>query len=109
VLLSSSALTGFAQYRQRERPDVFAQWRVVHAGGTAGAVQLLALAAVWSRFSAGLGATLVAFGVLVATLAFFIGPLARVLDWPRAATVVLRLGGLVALPSYLALPIIVLL
>src|SRR5438132_860001 len=60
TLLAVSALLGFVQHRHRERPDMFARWRVVHNGGTAGAVQLLALGAVWGRLgrSPGGGGTL---------------------------------------------------
>jgi len=109
LLLGLSALTGFVQHGHRESADVFARWRVVHSGGTAGAVQLLALSAVWSRFGPGLAANLLAGGLIAATLAFFLGPLARALDWPRATRVVLLLGSLVALPTYLALPVVLLL
>src|SRR2546430_967583 len=42
-LLAIAALPGFVQERHRDVPEEFARWRVVHAGGTAGAVQLLAL------------------------------------------------------------------
>src|SRR5688500_10354423 len=52
TLLSISALLGFVQERHRESPETFARWRVVHAGGAAGAVQLIALAAVWSQLTA---------------------------------------------------------
>jgi uncharacterized membrane protein YdcZ (DUF606 family) len=109
VLLSLSALTGFVQHRHRERPELFARWRVVHTGGTAGAVQLLALCAVWGRFGQGLTVTLLAAGLIVATFAFFLGPLARALDWPRTTAALLVLGSLVALPTYLALPLVLLL
>jgi len=53
MLLSISALLGFVQERHRDSPEAFARWRVVHAGGAAGAVQLIALAAVWGQFDAG--------------------------------------------------------
>ena len=109
LLLAASALTGFVQQRQRERPEAFARWRVVHAGGTAGAVQLLALSAVWGRFGQGPAAMLLALGLIVATFAFFLGPLARALDWRRTTSELLLAGALVALPTYLALPIVLLL
>ena len=109
VLLALAALTGFVQHRYRERPDVFASWRVVHAGGTAGAVQLLALSAVWARFGHGLADSLLATGLIAATYAFFLGPLARALHWPRSAGIILMSGALLALPTYLALPMLLLL
>ena len=49
LLLARAALLGFAQEHHRDRPDAFSAWRVVHAGGTAGAVQLLALGASLAR------------------------------------------------------------
>jgi hypothetical protein len=107
VLLAISALLGFVQQRHRERPEAFALWRVVHTGGTAGAVQLLALAAVWERFAAqGAWHPLLAGGVIFATWAFFLGPLARALGRPRMASIINRVGAVVALPAYLALPLV---
>ena len=79
TLLAVSALLGFVQHAQRRRPDSFARWRVVHAGGTAGALQLLVLAAVWQRFTQGPPLNVLATGLVVATLAFFLGPLAPAL------------------------------
>jgi hypothetical protein len=107
VMLSVSVLLGFVQYRHRERPESFGRWRVVHAGGTAGAVQLLALSAVWDRFgSSGTWATLLVVGLILATWAFFLGPLARALGWPRIADAINRVGAVVAVPAYLGLPIL---
>ena len=109
VMLSVSALLGFVQYRHRERPDTSARWRVVHVGGTAGAVQLLALSAIWGRFGfRGTWVTLLATGVILATWAFLLGPLARALGWSRMANVINSTGAVLALPAYLALPIILL-
>jgi hypothetical protein len=106
VLLASSALLGFVQYRHRERPETFAHWRVVHAGGTAGAVQLLALSAIWERFGMkGAWAAFLVTGLIFATWAFFLGPLARALGRTRTANLINRMGAVVALPAYLALPI----
>src|SRR5690242_4127954 len=101
TLLAISALLGFVQHRHREHGEAFALWRVVHAGGTAGAVQLLALSAVWSRFGRGGSVAPVAAGVIVATWAFFLGPLARALGRPRIADVINRLGAVFAVPAYL--------
>jgi hypothetical protein len=109
TLLAVSALLGFVQHRRRERPEEFARWRVVHNGGTAGAVQLLALAAIWGRLGRGPGFTLLAAGLAVATVAFFLGPLAQALKLHRTASRILAVGAVVALPSYVALPIVVLL
>jgi len=108
LLLALAALTGFVQHRHRERAERFAEWRVVHAGGTAGAVQLLALASVWHQFGSSLFMLLLEAGLIVATLAFFLGPLARALQRPRAARAMLLFGALVALPTYLALPVLLL-
>jgi hypothetical protein len=109
VLLAISALLGFVQYRYRDRPELFAHWRVVHAGGTAGAVQLLALSAVWERFAGSVSwARFLAAGVMLATWAFFLGPLARALGRPRLARAINSAGGLVALPAYLMLPLVLL-
>jgi hypothetical protein len=107
VLLALSALLGFVQYRYRERPEVFAHWRVVHAGGTAGAVQLLALSAVWNRFAeSGSRGTFLAAAIILATWAFFLGPLARALGRPRLASAINRTGAVVAFPAYLLLPLV---
>lgn len=107
-LLALAALSGFVQQRHRQHAEQFAEWRVVHAGGTAGAVQLLALAAVWRNFGQGLIVSLLEIGLITATLAFFFGPLARALRQPRTASAVLLFGALIALPTYLALPLLLL-
>jgi hypothetical protein len=111
TLLAISALLGFVQHRYRGRPDLFARWRVVHNGGTAGAVQLLALGAVWGRLGRGPGGggILLATGIALATIAFFLGPLAQALSWRRTAAVILTAGAVVAFPSYAALPILLVL
>ena len=107
LLLTISALTGFVQERNRGQPAAFASWRVVHAGGTAGAVQLLALAAVWQRyFARGQWTTLVAVGLIVSTWAFFLGPLARATGHHRAARSINGAGAVAAVPAYLALPVL---
>jgi hypothetical protein len=108
LLLTPSALAGFLQARAKE-PATAARWRVVHAGGTAGAVQLLALAAVWSRFPPGGLALAVAVGIAASTWAFFVGPLARAVGKPRLASAVNLAGALVAGPAYLGLPLLLLL
>jgi len=105
VLLAVSALLGFVQYRNRGRPEAFALWRVVHAGGTTGAVQLLALAAVWERFAPNRALAGLALGIVAATFAFFLGPLARALNSPRIAGAFLSVGTVIAVPSYVALPL----
>jgi hypothetical protein len=107
MLLSIAALLGFVQERHRDRPT-FAAWRVVHAGGTAGAVQLLALAAVWERL-AGSGPRSIALALILIAVAwaFFLGPLARVLGHVRIARAINIAGAVLAVPGYLALPIAV--
>jgi len=96
------------QHRYRREPELFVEWRVVHVAGTAGAVQLLALASIWRNFGQGLIVSFLEAGLIFATLAFFFGPLARALRQTRTASVLLSLGGLVALPTYLALPVLLL-
>lgn len=109
ALLAVSALLGFVQQRHRAHAESFARWRLVHNGGTAGAVQLLALAAVWGHFGRGPGFTLLAVGLVTATVAFFLGPLAQAVNLRRTATAILTAGAVVALPSYVALPIVLVL
>ena len=104
VLLSISALLGFVQERHRDSPEAFARWRVVHAGGAAGAVQLIALAAVWSQFAATGWKTILPLGLIVSSWAFFLGPLARAMDRPRLSRWINTVGALVALPTYVLLP-----
>ena len=104
ILLAVAALVGFVQERYRDRPELFAAWRVVHAGGTAGAVQLLALSAVWERLtSSDLLATLLACTLSLVTWAFFLGPLARATGRPRLARLVNGAGAVFAVPAYIAL------
>jgi hypothetical protein len=104
VQLSFAALLGFMQHRHRENAAVSATWRIVHVGGTAGAVQLLALSAVWKDL-AGRGnlAAYLAAGIAISTWAFFVGPLSKALGYETASTVINRIGAAVAVPSYLAL------
>ena len=108
-LLSISALLGFVQERHRESPEKFARWRVVHAGGAAGAVQLIALAAVWHQFASTGWRALLPFGLVWASWAFFLGPLARAVDLPRVSRWVNIAGAIVALPTYVLLPALVVL
>jgi hypothetical protein len=105
-LLAISALLGFVQERYRHSPEKFAQWRVVHAGGSAGAVQLLALAAVWEQFGHSGWTTALAWGLIIASWAFFLGPLSRAIDQPLVARWINTLGAIVALPTYLLLPLL---
>ena len=107
LLLSVSALLGFVQERHRHSPERFAQWRVVHAGGAAGAVQLIALAAVWHQFNATGWKELLAVGLVVTSWAFFLGPLARALDRPHVSRWINIVGAIVALPTYIILPALV--
>jgi hypothetical protein len=108
LLLSFASLMGFVQHRARAAPARVALWRVVHVGGTAGAVQLLALGAIWPQLSLARGA-LLAVALIASTWAFFLGPLANALGRPRLGGVINRAGGLLALPAYLGLPVLVLL
>jgi hypothetical protein len=106
VLLAIAALLGFVQYRYREQPEAFTRWRVVHAGGSTGAVQLLALCAVWQRLGFhGPVSVSLALGLSASTWAFFLGPLATATGFPRVARFVNMVGGVVAVPAYVGLPL----
>ena len=107
VLLSISALLGFVQERHRDSPELFSRWRVVHAGGAAGAVQLIALAAVWHQFNATGWKELVPLGLVLTSWAFFLGPLARALERPRVSRWINITGAIVAVPTYVILPALV--
>lgn len=109
ILLSAAALVGFRQHAARHDAVRAARWRVVHVGGTAGAVQLLACAAVWRWLSHdATWTTWLAIGLITSTCAFFVGPLSEACGQPRAARIIIWVGSCVALPSYLALPAILL-
>ena len=105
-LLSISALLGFVQERHRDSPEAFARWRVVHAGGAAGAVQLIAFAAVWNQLASTGWKAVLPFGLVWASWAFFLGPLARAMDMPRVSRWVNIAGAVVALPTYVLLPLL---
>jgi hypothetical protein len=105
VLLAAAALLGFVQEHYRDRPQRFAEWRVVHAGGTAGAVQLLALAATWEYMTGpGIESVALASALAIVAWAFFLGPLARAAGRPRLARRLNLVGAALAVPAYLALP-----
>ena len=106
LLLAISALLGFVQERYRDSQEKFAQWRVVHVGGAAGAVQLLALSAVWERLADGSLNAIVAWALIAASWAFFLGPLARAIDQPASSRWINRFGAVAALPAYVLLPIL---
>jgi hypothetical protein len=109
ILLSAAALAGFAQHAFRDDLVRAARWRVVHNGGTAGAVQLLTCAAIWHQLALDQAwSTWLAAGLAASTWAFFVGPLCTACGQPGSARIINRLGGLLGLPSYLALPAILL-
>jgi hypothetical protein len=111
VLLALAALTGFLQARHAPDSPEHALWRVVHTGGTAGAVQLIALGAVLDHFAARLPDLLrvpIVIGVALATWAFFIGPALRAAGAARAGRAVTLFGAVVAGPAYVALPLLAL-
>jgi hypothetical protein len=92
------------QARSAPGSEAHARWRVAHAGGTAGGVQLIALAGAWHWLAHAHSSSLLAFGVTAASWAFFIGPTLRALGAEVVARRVNALGAAIALPSYLALP-----
>ncbi len=111
LLLAVSALTGFMQAREVSGTPGHTLWRVAHAGGTAGAVQLIALGAAIDRLFSSMPDALV-FAVLVGisagTWLFFVGPLLRALGAERLANRVNLVGACIAGPAYLALPLLML-
>jgi hypothetical protein len=111
LLLAPAALTGFMQARQTAGSTEHTLWRVAHSGGTAGAVQLLALGAVLDRLRPALGEhwlLLIAVGVSAATWTFFIGPLLRATGRLKPSRIVNGCGAIVAAPAYCALPLLLL-
>lgn len=111
LLLAIAALTGFMQAREEPGSHGHALWRVAHAGGTAGGVQLIAFAAVVQRLGSSVpdhAVSLIIFGIAAGTWAFFIGPLLRALGMARAARRVNLVGACLAGPAYLALPLVLL-
>lgn len=104
-LLAVAALSGFMPARLAPNTPEHAHWRVVHNGGTAGAVQLIALSAVFREGpNPTVFTTIVFSAIALATWAFFVGPLLRALDRERAARRVNLAGAFVAAPAYVLLP-----
>lgn len=111
LLLSVAALTGFLQARHAAGSPPHVLWRVAHAGGTAGAVQLIALGAALPHLRPVVSDSLVSVilaAVATGTWAFFLGPLLRASGAERASRWVNLAGAAVAGPAYLALPLLVL-
>ena len=80
VLLGIAAFMGFAQARTTRGSASEGKWRLVHSGGTAGGVQLLALSAVWPRLAGQSPiASVTAVAIALSTWLFFIGPLLKAL------------------------------
>ena len=104
VLLSIAALVGFQQARVAAGSDAHVRWRVAHAGGTAGGVQLIALAAGWQWLEGARFSAVLALGLALSTWAFFVGPTLRALGSERMARRINLMGAAIAVPSYLALP-----
>jgi hypothetical protein len=104
VLLGLAAFMGFAQAGTSRGSAEEARWRVVHNGGTAGGVQLLALSAVWTRLCGQSPfAGWVAVCLALSTWLFFIGPLLKALSRVRSGNAVLWAGAVASLPAYLGL------
>lgn len=111
ILLAAASLLGFMQARLAPDHPAQARWRVVHVGGTAGAVQLIALSAVWHKLTVdntSLLAITIAAGIAISTWAFFIGPLMRALGDERWYRGVHWFGAAFAVPGYAALPFLLL-
>lgn len=109
-LLATAALLGFQQARVPEHDAARRTlWRVVHAGGTTGGVQLLALSAVAHAMAPGsILSWLVAITLTAATWAFFLGPLARAVGHPSVARGINWTGACFAVPGYALLPLLLL-
>lgn len=104
LLLAVAALLGFQVHRSTGDASALAHWRVVHNGGTAGGVQLLALAAVWSKLVSTSAQSLVCVvSLVVGTWLMFVGPLLTALAKPRLGKLLSRSGGFAAIPAYLLL------
>jgi|GEM_PF-1041564 len=104
VLLGVAAFLGFAQARTERGSAAESKWRVVHSGGTAGGVQLLALAAVWGRLAGHSSwASVVAGCIVLSTWLFFIGPLLKALERARGGNFLLWAGAAFSVPGYLGL------
>lgn len=104
VLLGIAAFMGFAQAGTQRGSTAESKWRVVHSGGTAGGVQLLALSAVWSRLAGPSPLAGVIAGCLaLSTWLFFVGPLLKALSRSRSGNVVLWAGATASLPAYFGL------
>jgi hypothetical protein len=104
VLLGVAAFLGFAQARAERGSAAESKWRVVHSGGTAGGVQLLALGAVWGHLAAHSSwASVVAGCIVLSTWLFFVGPLLKALERARSGNVLLWAGAVASVPGYLGL------
>lgn len=104
LLLAVAALLGFQLHRSSHVPAATARWRVVHSGGTAGGVQLIALGAVWSKLALASATSVLATGTLVAgTWLMFVGPLMTALARPRLGMWVGYCGAFISVPGYLLL------
>lgn len=109
LLLSLASLSGFALAKSGFTAEQIARWKVVHAGGSGGGVQLLALYAVWDVLPSGNTTTAVAILITIATWMFFIGPLLKALGYLRVGHSINLIGSAFAVPGYVALPALLLL
>jgi len=103
-LLSAAAFTGYKQHSVKNDPELFALWRVVHSGGTSGAVQIVVFGLLLAHFKIGLAGGIVVLGATVSSCCFFVGPLLKALNRASLGGRVNALGGVLAIPSYAALP-----
>jgi len=69
-------------------------------------LQLIALFAVWNQSAVTGWRALVPLGLVFASWAFFVGPLARAMNLPRVSRWVNMAGAVVALPTYVLLPVL---
>lgn len=103
-LLSVAAFTGYKQHSVQKDPEQFALWRVVHSGGTSGAVQIVVFGLVLAHLKIGLVGGIIVLGATVSSCCFFVGPLLKALNRATLGSRVNAFGGLLAIPSYGALP-----
>ena len=104
MLLGVAALMGFVQARKASGSPEHSRWRVVHNGGTAGGVQLLALSAVWGRLAEeSVMTSSIAHAIALSTWLFFVGPLLKAMSRTKSGNAITWAGAVAAVPGYVGL------